>query len=105
VKPNFLRISIAFAFGMICSAVEPQANDVGKKMEQAACTPCHSTRLIDSQRLSAAAWTKEIDKMLGWGAIVPNKQVLIDYLASQYSDSKPVPNPESSGNGVDTKKP
>jgi hypothetical protein len=57
-------------------------------------------RLIDSQRLSAAAWAKEVDKMVGWGAIVPDRQLLIDYLSSQYSDAKPVPVPASSGNGV-----
>jgi hypothetical protein len=59
-------------------------------------------RLIDSQRLSAAAWAKEVDKMVGWGAIVPDRQLLIDYLSSQYSDSKPVPVPASSGNGAAT---
>ncbi len=77
-----------------------QSIEAGRKVEQSACTPCHSLRLIESQRLSAAAWGKEINKMLGWGATVPDRQVLVDYLSSQYSDAKPIPAPPLSGNGV-----
>jgi mono/diheme cytochrome c family protein len=77
-----------------------QVGAIGKKIEATACVACHSVRLIHSQRLSAAAWTKEVDKMIGWGAVVPNKQSLIDYLATEYSNSKPVPTPDTSGDGV-----
>jgi hypothetical protein len=77
-----------------------QSIEAGRKAEQSACTPCHSLRLIESQRLSAAAWGKEINKMVGWGATVPDRQVLLDYLSSEYSDAKPVPTPPLSGNGV-----
>ena len=77
-----------------------QSVEAGRKLEQSACTPCHSLRLIDSQRLSVAAWEKEVNKMMGWGAAVPDRQALIDYLSSQYSDAKPIPAPPLSGNGV-----
>ncbi len=76
-----------------CFAADSQANEAGRKAEQTACVACHSLRLIDSQRLSAAAWGKEMDKMVGWGATVPDRQILLDYLTSEYSDAKPVPNP------------
>lgn len=68
----------------------------GRKAEQQSCTPCHSLRLIESQRLSAAAWKKEINKMIGWGAVVPDQQVLLDYLSREYGDTKPVPEPQRS---------
>ena len=74
--------------------------DPGKKAENTYCVACHSTRIINSQRLSAAAWTKEVDKMMGWGAVVPDKQLLIDYLATEYSNTKPMPTPATSGDGV-----
>lgn len=99
--------NILFALGGICAvacacfAADDQNADTGKKLEQRSCTPCHSLRLIDSQRLSAGAWAKEMDKMIGWGAVVPEKQALIDYLAAQYSDAKPVPAPALSGNGTE----
>jgi hypothetical protein len=65
----------------------------GRKAEQGSCLPCHSLRLIESQRLSAAAWQKEVDKMIGWGAVVPDRQVLIDYLSQHYSNNMPPPSP------------
>jgi hypothetical protein len=36
----------------------------------------------------------------GSNTVVPNRQVLIDYLAASYSDSKPVPTPARSGDGT-----
>jgi hypothetical protein len=38
--------------------------------------------------------------MIGWGAVVPNRQVLVDYLSATYSDSKPVPTPARFGDGT-----
>jgi mono/diheme cytochrome c family protein len=95
---RFLRALCTLAvFGALayCQSVE-----AGRKMEQNECSACHSLRLIESQRLSATAWGKEVNKMAGWGATVSDRQTLIDYLASQYSDAKPVPTPPLSGNGV-----
>ena len=86
-----------------CFSAESAATETGRKQEQVSCVPCHSLRLVDSQRLSAAAWTKEVDKMIGWGAVVPNRQLLIDYLSANYSDSKPVPTPARSGDGATPK--
>lgn len=66
--------------------------DAGKRAEQRSCTPCHSLRLVESQRLSAAAWQKEVDKMIGWGAVVSDRQMMIDYLTQHYSNTQtPVP--------------
>ena len=71
----------------------PADADPGKKAEQRSCTLCHSLRLIESQRLSAAAWQKEVDKMIGWGAVVPERQALIEYLAQHFSNTQPPPAP------------
>lgn len=89
---------------LLCSAlVAPLANsqspDRGRQEEQRSCSPCHSLRLVDSQRLSQKAWDKELTKMIGWGAVVPDRELLLDYLTREYSDSKPVPKPELSGDG------
>lgn len=52
----------------------------------AACLECHETRIILQQRLSKAAWTKEVDKMTKWGALVDanDRDALIDYLSSNF---------------------
>jgi mono/diheme cytochrome c family protein len=84
-------------------AADSQLRERGKQAEQHSCIQCHSLRLVESQRLSSAAWGKEIDKMIGWGAVVPDRQLLLDYLSQEYSDSKPVPKPELTGDGTATK--
>jgi hypothetical protein len=57
----------------------------------AACMECHEARIILQQRLSKAAWTKEVDKMTKWGAVVDpaDHDALIDYLNSNFSPDKP----------------
>jgi hypothetical protein len=56
-----------------------------------ACTECHEARIILQQRLSKAAWTKEVDKMTKWGAVVDpgDRDALIDYLSANFSPDKP----------------
>ncbi|MGA7217579.1 MAG: hypothetical protein WBX38_04660 [Candidatus Sulfotelmatobacter sp.] len=61
-----------------------------------ACTECHEARIILQQRLSKAAWTKEVDKMTKWGAVVDaaDRDALIDYLSSNFSPDKPPYEPQ-----------
>ena len=56
-----------------------------------ACTECHEARIIVQQRLSKAAWTKEVDKMTKWGAPVDpqDRDALIDYLSVNFGVDKP----------------
>jgi hypothetical protein len=52
-----------------------------------ACTECHEARIILQQRLSKAAWTKEVDKMIKWGALLDasDHDALVDYLSTHFS--------------------
>ena len=56
-----------------------------------ACTECHDARIIVQQRLSKAAWTKEVDKMTKWGALVDptDRDAFIDYLSANFGVDKP----------------
>jgi len=56
-----------------------------------ACLECHEARIILQQRLNKAAWTKEVDKMMKWGAVVDtsDRDALIDYLSTNFSPDKP----------------
>ena len=59
-----------------------------------ACLECHEARIILQQRLNKASWTKEVDKMIKWGAVVDPKDrdVLIDYLSVNFpADKAPEP--------------
>ena len=59
------------------------------------CLECHEARIILQQRLGKAAWTKEVDKMTKWGAVVDpaDRDALIDYLSTNFSPDKPAYEP------------
>lgn len=60
-----------------------------------ACTECHEARIILQQRLGKPAWTKEVYKMMKWGAVVDaaDRDGLIDYLSTNFSPDKPAYEP------------
>jgi mono/diheme cytochrome c family protein len=70
------------------------------------CLECHEARIILQQRLSKAAWTKEVDKMTKWGALVDpaDRDALIDYLSANFSPDKPPYDPQrTAGSGKSSK--
>jgi hypothetical protein len=62
-----------------------------KEKAEAACLTCHEARIIVQQRLSKPAWTKEVDKMIKWGAEVDPKDrdALIDYFSANFGPDQP----------------
>jgi hypothetical protein len=65
------------------------------------CLECHEARIILQQRLSKAAWTKEVDKMVKWGAVVDanDHDALIDYLSVNFSPDQPAYEPPRTSAG------
>jgi hypothetical protein len=55
-----------------------------------ACLECHDSGIIVQQRLSNAAWTKEVDKMIKWGAVVDaaERDPFVDYLSMNFPPDK-----------------
>jgi hypothetical protein len=87
------------------------AQGTGSQMAQrmeAACTGyCHGPSLIAQQRLDRDGWTREVEKMMRWGADVApaEKDALINYLTMLFNSSRPRPNtskmvPEGKGKDV-----
>jgi cytochrome c1 len=85
-------------------AADQATLDRGQKEAGLACTPCHSLRLVQSQRLSRATWNKELDKMAGWGTKITDRDALIEYLVANYGDDKPPSPPAMSKNGMPPRK-
>lgn len=58
----------------------------GKIVFEEKCLLCHEADLTEQQRLSRAGWTREVDKMIRWGAQVTDaeKGPLIDFLSDKY---------------------
>jgi len=98
-----MKIVIAIVLAALAAALAWPADqatlDLGKKEEAQSCVPCHSLRLIHSQRLSRAAWNRELDKMAGWGTVIHERDALLEYLVANYGDDKPIPAPAMSQNG------
>ena len=63
------------------------------------CTECHDSYIIMQQRLSNKAWSKEVDKMIKWGAVVdPNdRTAFIDYLSISFPPDKATEPSERAG--------
>jgi cytochrome c1 len=77
--------------GGLAMAADQATLDRGQKEEGRACTPCHSVRLIHSQRLARAVWNKELDKMAGWGTVMRDREALLEYLVANFGDDKGLP--------------
>ena len=84
---------------LTASAADQATIEKGRKEEQQTCLPCHSLRIIHTNRLSRAGWNKELDKMAGWGAKYTARDALLEYLVANYGDDKPAPPPEISADG------
>ena len=58
---------------------------------QTACTECHDAGIIRQQRLSEKSWTKEVDKMIKWGALVDpsDRAAFVEYLSASFPPNKP----------------
>jgi len=96
-----LIVSGAAALLALAAFAADQATiDKGRKEAGLACLPCHSLRLVESQRLSRAAWNKELDKMTGWGCKMTDRDAILEYLVANYGDDKPPNPPAISKDGV-----
>jgi cytochrome c5 len=58
----------------------------GAEVVKARCISCHEADIIVSQRLSLAAWTRSVDKMVRWGTTITpaEREVLHPYLAANF---------------------
>ncbi len=57
-----------------------------RALAERACLTCHDARLIVQQRLDRGRWSRELDKMIRWGARVSaeEKEILLDYFFSHF---------------------
>lgn len=58
----------------------------GEAVHKEACRSCHDDGFVEQQRLDAAGWGREVDKMVRWGARVSaaEKPALVAFLTSRY---------------------
>jgi hypothetical protein len=102
------RPAAAIALALACAgALWPQTRGLpegpmyGKA--RAACLGCHDAHIVVQQQLDRRGWTKEVDKMIRWGARVDtaDRDALIDYFASHFAPREPANPPLAKGPGVE----
>ena len=101
------RLSVLLALLLSLTSVpvlRPQSADLSTGPLQAkmktACLECHDSGIIVQQRLGKAAWTKEVDKMSKWGAVVDagDRDAFIEYLSANFpGDKEPYVAPRTVG--------
>jgi cytochrome c5 len=91
IKLSFALAAMILAIGGSFSRTTRAAQQdlpEGKGVELARdkCVTCHEADLIVSQRLARQGWTREVEKMIRWGAVVSDseKEILIDYFAAHF---------------------
>ncbi len=94
LRLSFLALVLFSAQAVVKAESAPGAPLPAGPMQEkavAACAGCHEARIIVQQRLSKAAWTKEMDKMIKWGAEVDSKDRdgLIDYFSANFGPDQP----------------
>ena len=87
----------ALCYPLLCA--DQTVLERGRQEEARSCIPCHSLRIVHSQRLSRAAWGRELDKMANWGSKTGDREALLEYLVANFGDDKPLPQADLSGNG------
>jgi mono/diheme cytochrome c family protein len=77
---------LAGRFAPVPAASHIVATAASEATYKRACLVCHEDDLIEAQRLTRDGWTREVDKMIRWGAAVPaaEKDALVEYLAARY---------------------
>src|SRR5215470_1143182 len=95
-KLNLIKLSFALAASIlaVCSLMDANTRAArqelpeGKGVELARdrCVSCHEADVIIAQRLSKQGWTREVEKMIRWGAVASDseKESLVDYFAANF---------------------
>src|SRR5262250_281190 len=98
-KSKLIKLSLALTVavcGLMNANTRAARQDLpegkGAELARDKCLNCHEADVIVAQRLSRQGWTREVEKMIRWGAVVsdPEKEVLVDYFAARFKPgSKP----------------
>lgn len=67
-------------------AVSHPNTAAGEATFKRACLTCHDADIVEQQKLTKGGWTNSINKMVRWGAVVPEaeREPLADYLVSRF---------------------
>lgn len=87
--PRVLAL-VLVAVGTASIGAQELPPGAGVEVVRAKCTACHAADLIVSQRLSPPGWTRELDKMVRWGAVLTEgeRAAIQQYLEAHFPASR-----------------
>ena len=102
------KASLVTAVLLLSAPRFSSAQGANMAQRMASCAgSCHGPSIIAQQRLDRTGWSREVDKMIGWGAEVSaaEKDIFINYLAASFNSSRPRPDsaraiPQAKGSDV-----
>ncbi|MGE0882525.1 MAG: c-type cytochrome [Blastocatellales bacterium] len=88
-----ISISTNWLSASAISAHQDLPEGQGVELARDKCTTCHEADIIMGQRLSKQGWTREVEKMVRWGAVVSDaeKAILVDYFSERFKPGKAAP--------------
>ena len=91
-------VIVVVALAATTASAQTLPSGPGADVLKARCISCHEPDIIVSQRLSLAAWTRSVDKMVRWGATITpaEREVLHPYLVANFG-----PRPAASHTATD----
>ncbi|MCG3161130.1 MAG: hypothetical protein JMDDDDMK_02248 [Acidobacteria bacterium] len=104
-KSNLIKLSFAMAAAILAASIslgtttsaaqQDLPEGKGAELARDKCVTCHEADVIVAQRLSRQGWTREVEKMIRWGAPVSDseKEVLVDYFAAHFKPRSAVTQP------------
>ncbi len=89
----FASVSYAAAQAPTAPGKPLPSGDIRAKVK-AACTQCHDPSRITEQHTTREEWSKELEKMEGLGASIPeaDRSGILDYLTKNFGPQKHAPN-------------
>jgi cytochrome c5 len=84
---------IAVVIALLTSIADAQQLPPGPGLDvlNKRCVSCHETDIISSQKLSLTGWTRSVDKMVRWGAVItPEERKLLEPYLAQHFAPQPV---------------
>ena len=81
-----MKVFLVLLLPMLGTQFKPLPPGPAKAKVEAACYACHSADILVQQRLTPPQWKASVEKMIRWGAVVPDgdKQVIVEYLAKHF---------------------
>jgi len=100
-----MKSSTIFFMIVMCVTASAQQSQLpagaGLEVLNKRCVSCHESDIISSQKLSLTGWTRSVDKMVRWGALIApeERKVLEPYLAQHFAP-QPVASHSSADHGA-----